>query len=69
MEIQKTLNSQSVLEKEEWNWRNQPLDFRLYTTKLQSSRQYGTGTKTEYRPMEQDRKPRDKSMHLWAPYL
>ena len=40
-----------------------------YTTKLQSSRQHGTGTKTEYRPMEQDRKPRDKSMHLWAPYL
>ena len=24
MEIQKTLNSQSNLEKEEWNWRNQP---------------------------------------------
>ena len=24
MEIQKTLNSQSSLEKEEWNWRNQP---------------------------------------------
>ena len=24
MEIQKTLNSQSYLEKEEWNWRNQP---------------------------------------------
>ena len=23
MEIQKTLNSQSSLEKEEWNWRNQ----------------------------------------------
>ena len=23
MEIQKTLNSQSNLEKEEWNWRNQ----------------------------------------------
>ena len=23
-EIQKTLNSQSNLEKEEWNWRNQP---------------------------------------------
>ena len=30
MEIQKTPNSQSVLEKEEWNWRNQPLDYRLY---------------------------------------
>ena len=24
MEIQKTLNSQSNIEKEEWNWRNQP---------------------------------------------
>ena len=24
MQIQKTLNSQSNLEKEEWNWRNQP---------------------------------------------
>ena len=29
MEIQKTSNSQSNLEKEEWNWRNQP-DFSLY---------------------------------------
>jgi len=31
MEIQKrkSLNSQSNLEKEEWNWRNKP-DFRLY---------------------------------------
>ena len=25
MEIQKTPNSQSNLEKEEWNWRNQPV--------------------------------------------
>ena len=25
MEIQKTSNSQSNLEKEEWNWRNQPI--------------------------------------------
>ena len=24
MEIQKTLNNQSSLEKEEWSWRNQP---------------------------------------------
>ena len=32
------------------------------TTKPQSSRQYGTGTKTENRSMEQNRKPRDKSM-------
>ena len=43
MEIQETSNSQSNLEKEEWNWRNQPGS----NTKPQSSRQYGTGTKTE----------------------
>ena len=30
-----------------------------YTTKQQSSRQDGTGTKEKYRSMEQDRKPRD----------
>ena len=29
MEIQKTLNSQSNLEKEEWNWKNYPPDFKL----------------------------------------
>ena len=34
-----------------------------YITKLQLSSQYGTGTKTKYRPVEQDRKPGDKSMH------
>ena len=30
MEIQKTSNSQSHIEKEEWNWRNDLPDFRLY---------------------------------------
>ena len=47
MEIQKTSNSQSDLEKEEWNWRNQTCLTSGSTTKPQSSRQYGTGTKTE----------------------
>ena len=36
-----------------------------YTTKLQSSRQYSTGTKT----MEKDIKPRNKPMDLWVPYF
>ena len=40
-----------------------------YIRKLQASRQYGTGTKQKYRPMEQDRKPRNKPMHLWLPYF
>ena len=42
METQKTSNSQSNFEKEESTFRTSD-----YTTKLQSSRQYGTGTKTE----------------------
>ena len=40
-----------------------------HTTKLQSSRQYGTGKRQKYRSIEQNRKSRDKSMHLWTPYL
>ena len=47
METQKTWNSQSSLEKEKWSWKNQTFLTSDYTTKLQSSRQYGSGTKTE----------------------
>ena len=43
------------------------LDFRLYY-KATVIKKYGTGTK-KYRSMEQNRKPRDKSMCLWTPYL
>ena len=42
----KTLNSQSSPEKEDGGGEINLPDFN-YTTKLQSSRQYGTGTKTE----------------------
>ena len=43
----KTSNSQSNLEKEKWNWTNQACLTSGSTTKPQSSRQYGTGTKPE----------------------
>ena len=46
METQKTPNSQSSLEKEEWSWESIFLNSDD-SAKLQSSRQYGTGTKTE----------------------
>jgi len=59
METQKTPNSQSSLEKEEWSWTFLTSD---YTTKLQSSRQYGMAQKQKHRPVEQDRKPRNKPM-------
>ena len=34
-----------------------------YATKLQSSKQYGTGTKTDAQVYEQNRDPRNKPMH------
>ena len=40
-----------------------------YITKLQLSTEYGTSTKTEIQTNEQDRKPRNKPMHLWVPYF
>ena len=30
---------------------------------------HDTGQKQKYRPMEQDRKPRNKPMNLWVPYF
>ena len=69
MEIQKTSNSQSDLEKEEWNWRNQPAGLQAL---LQSHSHQDSMVLTQrqrYRSMEQNRKPRDKSMHLWTHYL
>ena len=39
------------------------------TTKPQTSKQYSMAQRQIYRSMEQNRKPRDKSTHLWTPYL
>ena len=60
----KTLNSQNNLEEEEWNWRNQP---GLLKTILQSYSHQGSmvlAQRQKYRSVEQNRKPRDKFMHL-----
>ena len=47
MKTEKTLNNQSNRKKEEWSRRNQRYLTSDYPTKLQSSRQCGTGTKIE----------------------
>jgi len=72
MELQKkkkNSNSQSNLEKEEWNWMNQPdwLQVLLQSHSHQDS--MVLAQRQKYRPMEQNRKPRDKSMHLWTSHL
>ena len=40
-----------------------------YTTKLQSSNSVVLAQRQKYKSMEQNRKTRDKSMHLWIPCL
>ena len=69
MEIQKASNSQSNLEKEGWNWRNQPAWLQTILQSYSYEDSMVLAQRQKYRSMEQNRKPRDKSMHLWTPYL
>ena len=69
METQKTPSSQSNLEKEKWSQRNQVpgLQTTLESYSIQDS--MVLAEKQKYRSMEEERKPRDKPMHIWSPYL
>ena len=69
MEIQKTPNSQSSLEKEEWSWRNQPSRLQIILQNYSHKDTMVLAQKQMYRLMEQDRKPRNKPMGLWVPYF
>ena len=59
-ETQKTLNSQSNCEKEEWSWRNQPHRRQTILQSYSHQDSMVMAQKQKYRPMEQDRKSRDK---------
>ena len=69
MEIQKTLNCQSNLEKEGWNWRNQLAQLQALLQSHSHQDSMVLAQRQTYRSMEQNRKPRDKSTHMWTPYL
>ena len=69
MEIQKTSNSQSNLEKEEWNGRNQLVWLQALLQSHSHQDSMVLAQRQKYKSMEQNRKPRDKSTHLWTPYL
>ena len=69
MEIQKTPNSQSSLEKEEWSWRNQPSWVQIILQSYIHKDSMVLAQKQKYSSREQDRRPRNKPIHLWVPYF
>ena len=69
METQKTLNSQSNLEKEKLSWRNQVPRLQTITQSYSNQDSMVLAQKQKYRSMVQDRMPRDKPTHIWAPNL
>ena len=68
MKTQKTPNIQAVLRKKNGAGGINLPDFRLYN-KASHQGSMVLAQKQAYRPMEQDRKPRNKPMHLWVPYF
>ena len=66
---QKTSNSQSSLEKEERSWRNQRSWLQIILQSYSHQDNKILAQKQKYRPMEQDRKPRNKPMKLWVSYF
>ena len=60
METQKTSNSQSSLEKKEWSWRNEHSWLQIILQSYSHQDYVVLAQKQKYRPVEQDRKPRNK---------
>ena len=69
METQQTPNSQSSLEKEEWSWRNQSSWLLIIWQSYSHQDSMALAQKQKYRPMEQDRNPRNKLTQQWVPYF
>ena len=65
----KSSNSQSNLEKQEWNWRNQPASLQTILQSYRHQDNMVLAQRQKYTSMEQNRKPRDKSTHIRTPYF
>ena len=68
METQKTQIAKAVLGKKNGARGINLHDFSLYYKANHQDRMV-LAQKQKYRPMEQDRKPRDKLTNLWASYI
>ena len=69
VKTQKTLNSQSSLEKEEWSCRNQPSWLQVILQSYSHQDSMVLAQKQKHRAVEWNRKPRNKPMHLEVPYF
>ena len=69
METQKTPNSHRNLEKAKRSWRNQAPGLQTIQQSYRNQDSMVLAQKQKYRLMEQNRKPRDKPMHIWSPCL
>ena len=67
METHKTLNSQSNPEKEKQSSRSQAPQLQTIPQSYSDKDSMVWAQKQKYRSMVQDRMPRDKPMHIWAP--
>ena len=61
--------AEPILEKEIWNWRNQPAWFQTILQSYSHQDSMVLAQRQKYRSMEHNRKPRDKSTHLWTPFF
>ena len=66
MEIQKTSNSQSNLEKEKWNRRNQPAWLQAKLQSYSHQESMVLAQRQKHRSMEQSKKPRDLNPHTYG---
>ena len=69
MKKQKTPSSQINLQKKEWNRRNKPHQLQTILHSYSHQESMVLVQRQNYRSMEQNRQPRDKSTYLWTPYL
>ena len=66
METLKTQNCQSNPEDKEKSWRHNTYRFQTILQSYSNQKSMALVQKQTYRPMEQNREPRNKPMHVWS---